>query len=61
MDDLIKLIQRQLKKAEKEYNFYNEKIKSSNDYNFDDNARRLYHRAQIDAYDNILNYYKQEL
>lgn len=60
MDDLIKKIQRQLKKAEKEYNFYNEKIKSGN-VAVDDNARRLYHRAQIDAYNNILNYYKQEL
>lgn len=56
--DLIKEIQRLLKKAKKEYNFYNEKIKSSNDYSFDDNARRLYNRAQIDAYENILKYYK---
>jgi hypothetical protein len=56
--DLIKEIQRLLKKAKKEYNFYNEKIKSTNDYSFDDNARRLYHRAQIDAFENILIYYK---
>lgn len=60
MDDLIKEIKRLLNDVENEYNFYNQKIKSGN-ADVDDNARRLYWKAQMNAYNNILNYYKQEL
>ena len=60
MNDLIKEIKRLLNDVENEYNFYNQKIKSGNAA-VDDNARRLYWAAQMNAYNNILNYYKQEL
>ena len=61
MDDLIKEIQRQLKFAENEYNIVDKRIKHGQECSINDTTKRLFYYAQINAYKNILNYYKQEL
>ena len=58
MNELINYIQQELKEAEKQYDFFNEKIKQGN-MTITDNERRLYWNAQKNAYNNILNYIKQ--
>ena len=59
MNELIKHIQQALKEAENQYDFFNKKIKQGN-MTITDNERRLYWIAQINAYNNILDYIKQQ-
>ena len=58
MNELINYIKTELKEAENQYDFFNKKIKQGN-MAISDNERRLYWYAQINAYNNILNYIKQ--
>jgi len=59
MNELIKHIQQALKKAENQYDSFIKKIEQGN-MTITDNKRRLYWIAQINAYNNILDYIKQE-
>ncbi|MHA2010014.1 MAG: hypothetical protein ACXACY_13035 [Candidatus Hodarchaeales archaeon] len=59
MNELIKYIQQALKEAENQYDSFNKKIEQGN-MTITDNERRLYWIAQMNAYNNILDYIKQD-
>jgi hypothetical protein len=60
MNELIKEIKRQLKFAEKKYNTINEYIINNNNIEINDTIDRLYWHSQMNAYNSILQYIKQE-